>query len=105
DPARVNGHNLALGLRPEHLTLAGGPASVTVTPTLVESLGSEKYIYVSLPEENRLSADEVSDGRRSEQFIVRLPEAGAIRASEPLTLYFDPARIHLFDPASGAAII
>lgn len=77
---------------------------MTVTPTLVESLGSEKYMYVSLPEENRLDADEVSDGRRSEQFVVRLPETGTIRAGEPLTLYFDPARIHLFDPATGNAI-
>jgi multiple sugar transport system ATP-binding protein len=37
--------DVVAGLRPEHLTLGAGPVSLPVRPTLVESLGSEKYIY------------------------------------------------------------
>lgn len=42
-PARVT-----LGVRPEHLLLADGPADLTVTPTMIENTGAECYITFDL---------------------------------------------------------
>jgi len=104
EASRAEKRPLVLGLRPEHVTATPGPVSVTVEPSLVESLGSEKYVYVPMPEENRLDGHELGDGRRAEQFVVRLAEPGPLKTGEPLTLSFDPTRLHLFDAASGEAL-
>ena len=42
-PARVT-----LGVRPEHLSLADGPADLTVTPTMIENTGAECHITFDL---------------------------------------------------------
>ncbi len=36
--------SVTLGIRPEHLSLADGPADITVTPTMIENTGAESYI-------------------------------------------------------------
>ena len=41
-----------VGLRPEHMSLGNGTHSTVVQPNLVESLGSERYIYFPVPEAN-----------------------------------------------------
>jgi multiple sugar transport system ATP-binding protein len=104
EASRIAGRRLVVGLRPEHVKAEPGAASFTVQPTLVESLGSEKYVYVSLPAHNRLHASELSDGRRAEIFVARLVEPGDIRTGQQLTLSFDPARLHLFDAETGESL-
>jgi len=104
DPARIRGESLVIGLRPEHVKAEPGPVSFTVQPSLVESLGSEKYAYIPVPPANRLDVNELSDGRRAEIFVARLVEPGDLRMGAPLTLSFDPARLHLFDAGTGQAL-
>lgn len=88
-----------VGLRPEHLTLGEGPVSLRVRPTLVESLGSEKYIYFDA--EGALHDDTAgveADGRKkAKRLIARIPFGGKLPAGQELTLSFDPDALHLFD--------
>jgi multiple sugar transport system ATP-binding protein len=94
------------GLRPEHLTLGEGPVSLRVRPTLVESLGSEKYIYFDA--EGAFRGDtsgEGADGReKAKRLIARIPFGGQLPSGEELTLSFDPDALHLFDPVTERAL-
>jgi multiple sugar transport system ATP-binding protein len=94
------GRPLLIGLRPEHIAAGPGKVSFDVTPRLVESLGSEKYIYVDLPPENRTDTARAnrSEEGRGDALIARLINPpGDVSLRGPLTLSFDPARLHLFD--------
>jgi multiple sugar transport system ATP-binding protein len=88
-----------LGLRPEHLRLGGeGPITFSVLPELVESLGSEKYVYFAIPPEHQLGGEAPSEEeRRGDMMIARLVDAGDIAAAEKLKLSFDPRNLHVFD--------
>ena len=94
--------DVIVGLRPEHLTLGAGPVSLPVRPTLVESLGSEKYIYFDA--EEALRADTSGEGEKSKGLIARVPFSGQLSAGHDLTLSFDPAHLHLFDPVTERAL-
>ncbi|MBB4066230.1 ABC transporter ATP-binding protein [Gellertiella hungarica] len=85
----MEGQNLTLGIRPEHIDLAGGDITLTVRPTVIERLGAETVAYASL------------DGER-ENFCATLSGSVGIRAEEPLTLGIRAADCHLFD-ADGEA--
>ncbi len=103
NPAALDGSDIIVGLRPEHIAAGPGPVAFEVQPRLVESLGSEQYLYVDLPKENRRSGGGDDDARDS-SLIARLINPDARPASGRLTLSFDPKRLHVFDAATGAAI-
>ncbi len=88
-PARLNGREVLLGVRPEHLEPCGeSDAAFVAAVDLVEPLGADTLAHGSV------------DGAR---IVVRL--TGAQRVSEGrLPLRFDPARRHYFDAASGTRI-
>ena len=102
----IAGRDLILGLRPEHLSAgAAGVVSFEATPRLVESLGSEKYLYVDLVEENRATLKGAeTDERRADQFIARVMDADSATAGAAMPLSFDPARLHLFDAQTHLAL-
>lgn len=105
--ASLAGREVVVGLRPEHLTAGRGAVTIEVVPRLVESLGSEKYVYVEVPAENRTSAARRSgadDERRGDSLIARLVDADTNPLGERVTMSFDPARLHLFDAESGIAL-
>jgi multiple sugar transport system ATP-binding protein len=78
---------VTLGLRPEHLSLAGdGAGDLTVRPAMVESTGAETYVQFDLA------------GR---PVTARLPGRLAVREGESLTLAVDQRAVCLFDPVSG----
>ncbi|MBB6469827.1 multiple sugar transport system ATP-binding protein [Aminobacter lissarensis] len=101
-PAAVADGDVIVGIRPEHLSLGKGKASFSVKPTLVESLGSEKYVYFD-PGEHALDAA-MRDEERGKGLIARLAHAGPIKDGEVLRLCFDPAELHLFDVTTQKAI-
>ncbi|RDI51365.1 ABC transporter ATP-binding protein [Microvirga subterranea] len=104
-PTGLSGREVVVGLRPEHIVAGEGPVTFAVTPRLVESLGSEKYIYVDVPPENRVEvAHTGGDDRRADTIIARLINPEERAGSGPLTLSFDPARLHLFDAQTHIAI-
>jgi len=88
-PARLNGREVLLGVRPEHLEPCGeSEAAFVAAVDLVEPLGADTLAHGTV------------EGTR---IVVRL--SGAQRVSEGrLPLRFDPARRHYFDAGNGARI-
>ncbi|MGS1096445.1 ABC transporter ATP-binding protein (plasmid) [Aquamicrobium terrae] len=84
---------VVVGLRPEHLLLGEAPVTFPVRPTLVESLGSEKYVYFDA-EGARLNE---GDEGRSKGLIARVSHSGSLSKDEDLVLGFDPERLYLFN--------
>ncbi|MGL5115522.1 MAG: ABC transporter ATP-binding protein [Beijerinckiaceae bacterium] len=105
EAAHERGSVLA-GLRPEHIRLGDGPAAFTVTPRLVEGLGSEQYLYFDMPDGQEFATPSapLAEDARSGRLIARLFDCPPMHIGNTVTLSFDPARLHLFDAASGVAL-
>ena len=95
-PAGASG-DLVVGVRPESFedaSLLDGFERVKavtfgVEVNLVESLGSDKYAYFSVP------------GVDGSNFVARLSAESTAAIGQPLELALDPAKLHIFDAASG----
>ncbi len=82
-----------LGIRPEDVLLARQPgaASLPVTVDVVETLGSEQYVFLKL-----------NDGA---SIVSRVPGDFDVRHGQSLTATLLAEKMHLFDRASGRAIV
>jgi multiple sugar transport system ATP-binding protein len=88
---KYDGRSLILGIRPEHLTISlPAPKNLTGVVELVEALGNETYLSVSLAEASPLQ--------------VRIPPDQFVHIGEQLWLAMVADKIHLFDPETGIAI-
>jgi len=89
---RPEGTPLVLGVRPQDVTLAplGTSGAVPAEVWLVELVGSEKLVDLSYADGKRICAEVRADAE--------------VRLNDRVAAMIDPARIHLFDPASGLAI-
>ncbi|MCZ8186580.1 MAG: sn-glycerol-3-phosphate ABC transporter ATP-binding protein UgpC [Beijerinckiaceae bacterium] len=84
------GAEITLGIRPEHVLPAGGEApDAILTVDLVEQLGSESYLYGTLPGGAALT--------------LRSPLEDPARRGESLPVRFERHRLHVFD-AAGLAL-
>jgi multiple sugar transport system ATP-binding protein len=87
---------IVVGIRPERLTLEAGdgarPADVVVRGTVeaVEMLGAEQYVHVAV-ETGTLTA--------------RVTRDHAVKVDENVTLTSAARHLHLFDPATGRALL
>ncbi|GAB91268.1 ABC transporter ATP-binding protein [Gordonia rhizosphera] len=100
---RIGGHIMAVrttargpvtvGVRPEDWQITDEPDGLAVTVTLVEKLGSDSYVH---------GVAEVDGAPRS--VVVRGPARGTTAKGDHLRLEPDPARVHLFDVATGVRI-
>jgi multiple sugar transport system ATP-binding protein len=88
---------VVIGLRPEHLVLGDAPVTFSVRPTLIESLGSEKYVYFNV------EGARIADGEegKSKGLIARVSHTGNLPRDEDIRLGFDPAQLYLFDAKTG----
>jgi multiple sugar transport system ATP-binding protein len=88
---KYNGRSLTLGIRPEHLTISvPAPKNLPVQVDLVEALGNDTYLSVSLAESSTLQ--------------VRTPPDQFVQIGERIWLSIAVDKIHLFDPQTGIAI-
>ncbi|MBB3462852.1 ABC transporter ATP-binding protein [Rhizobium sp. BK377] len=78
------GKVMTLGIRPEHIQLAAGDISLTVTPSVIERLGANTVAYAAL-------------GSETENFCAMLPGSVGIRADAPVAVGINAADCHLFD--------
>jgi sn-glycerol 3-phosphate transport system ATP-binding protein len=78
------GHDVLLGVRPEHMVLA--PAGLALVVELVEVLGADMLVH------GKVGDDSV---------IVRLPDGARPSFGEQIHCVFEAARLHWFDPATG----
>jgi multiple sugar transport system ATP-binding protein len=104
-----------VGIRPEHFedealledSKKGTGVSFTAPVDVTEWLGSELYAYIPFDTNpdvastlEELDRDLDGEGLRT-QLIVALPSETKIRDGRDATLWFDPARMMVFDPESG----
>ncbi len=90
-----DGQMLTLGIRPEHLNVsAAAPKNLPVQVELVEALGSETYLAVSL----------IGASDDASLLQARIEPDRPVRLSEQLWLSMSPDKIHLFDH-DGRAIV
>ncbi|MER7268277.1 sn-glycerol-3-phosphate ABC transporter ATP-binding protein UgpC [Micromonospora carbonacea] len=108
---------LILGIRPEHFedaelvdddTRRRG-AEFTAPVDIVESMGSDKYVYFTLEGERasaaeleELAADAGADfSGGGASLVTRLSAESTVREGEDRRVWFNLEKIHLFDPATG----
>jgi multiple sugar transport system ATP-binding protein len=110
---RAKGHELIIGIRPEHFEDASLVDAPGVTfehrVDVLESLGSDVYAYFTLEgagasaqELEELARDTGSDTSGEQQLVTRLDAATKARENQPLTIWFNPEKVQVFDPSSGA---
>jgi multiple sugar transport system ATP-binding protein len=112
----VKGHDILIaGVRPEHfedssmLDDARKAQGLTFEAhvDVIEWLGSEQYAYIPFeaPEEVRAPLQELAADLDMEQLrtqlVVNLDAESRVSEGQNATLWLDPSRMHLFDPASG----
>ena len=113
---KVKGKDLLIaGIRPEHFEDAStmderkkdDGVTFEVNVDVTEWLGNELYAYVPFEADDRtrdkleeLDRDTDGEGMRT-QMVVALDAMSNARDGERSTLWFDPRRMHLFDPESG----
>jgi multiple sugar transport system ATP-binding protein len=112
------GRELIVGIRPEHFEDAalmdghrGEGLTFKATVDVLESLGADKYAYFRL-EGARATAQELEELAAdagtgdapggSDQVVARLDPASRAREGQQLELWFDPGKLHLFNPGNGA---
>ncbi|MBV8652121.1 MAG: TOBE domain-containing protein, partial [Alphaproteobacteria bacterium] len=87
------GEELFLGIRPEHIRIAGPEEGATMPAevTLTEQLGGESYVYCTAPDRAQL--------------VARLPGQTAVRRGERIGLVFPESDCHLFRRGDGEAAL
>jgi multiple sugar transport system ATP-binding protein len=118
-PLAATERQVILGVRPTAFGPAGiaGWGQIQVTPSVVEELGDERYVFFDLDAPRvdteatraahsaRTSDDALllSDDARA-RFTARLPADLPLPIGQPLTVSVDPRRLYFFDPETGAAL-
>ena len=98
---KYNGQSLILGIRPEHLSLSvAAPQNLPVQVDLVEALGNETYLSVSLIESSRTQWPTTT----TNYLQVRIPPDRVVHIGEQVWLSIALDKIHFFEPKTGLAI-
>ena len=127
--------NIVLGIRPEHMEDAeteaaealGGPecsSCVDVEAQVIESMGSEKYVYFEPPREQTVhlssvaSLTEDAEGGAKEDtmggspedvggnfMVARVAPESSAREGQKIRLVVDSTKIRIFDPETEQAIL
>jgi multiple sugar transport system ATP-binding protein len=113
------GREVIVGIRPEDFEdaslisadLRDGGLTFNATIDVIESLGSEKYVYftrelgqtANVAELQELARDSgrADVGGASEAVVARLDPATRLSEGEDARLWVDVRTLHVFDPASG----
>jgi multiple sugar transport system ATP-binding protein len=131
DPEAFTGKDVILGIRPEHLedaeteaaeAIGGseGPNTMDVEPQVIESMGSEKYLYFEVPREqaahleslgemtdDETSGDENGGGSADESgdlMVARVAAESDAKEGQKRRVVIDGSQVQLFDPETEKAI-
>ncbi len=134
DVEQYTNKDVVLGIRPEHMEDAGteeaeavggagGPNCLEIEPQVIESMGSEKYIYFSPPREQTVQLESVEQmsgdqggGEEEESFggsaddpggnlmVARVSPQSTAKEGQKMQLVLDSSHIHLFDVETEEAI-
>ncbi|QGK68888.1 sn-glycerol-3-phosphate ABC transporter ATP-binding protein UgpC [Allosaccharopolyspora coralli] len=110
---------LVLGIRPEHFEDAAlvddrrRGHTFTDEVEIVEEMGSDKYVYFTLhsaqaesAQLDELAVDTGTSDLPSDQahVVTRLSVESTARENQNVEVWFDPDKLHLFDPSTGNAV-
>jgi multiple sugar transport system ATP-binding protein len=112
------GRDVIVGIRPEDFEdpalvaddNRGSGITFQTSIDVLESLGSEKYVYftqdlgkVDVAELNELARDSgrADTGATGETVVARLDPATRITEGENVELWLDARKLHVFDPSTG----
>lgn len=86
-----DGPQVTLGFRPEGLSLtdATAPQSIPLTVEFVEELGSDSYVYGTLP------------GLEEQQVVVRVPPMSGLHKGDTVHVAIDDGALHAFSAETG----
>ncbi len=107
--AAHNGRDVAVGIRPEHLTEASadGDNVIRGKVTVREGLGSEVILHLEVDADG-VDTEAVRDAMEGEKagqtMSVRLPPTTSLKVDETAYLTVNSSQLHLFDLESGLAI-
>src|SRR3954447_9769509 len=113
--------NVIAGLRPEDFEdarlvgQAGGGVRFNAHIDVLESMGSEFYAFFHVQAE-RVSSDQLQElaadagapdtgAGDASQVVARLDAASSVRQGADIELWYDTAKIHLFEPESGRSLL
>ena len=130
DPESFTGKDVILGVRPEHIEDAGteaaeaiggseGKNTMEVDPQVIESMGSEKYVYFEVAGEQAarlqslegMTGEEDGDGQNgegnvgsSDMMVARVAAESTAKEGQQMRLVIDGSKVQLFDPDTEKAI-
>jgi multiple sugar transport system ATP-binding protein len=125
------GKEIVLGIRPEHIEdasfteITSDSDCITVTPQVIESMGSEKYLYFGVDKEQAAHLESIEkltegEGEGADQdgaegsgsaddfgelMVARVSAESQARIEHSLRLAIDASKIRLFDPETEKAIL
>ncbi|MGO7443472.1 ABC transporter ATP-binding protein [Rhizobium ruizarguesonis] len=105
--AAAAGRAVVLGIRPEAFQPVDDAGGLTGTVAFVEDLGANLLVHVDVEAADRLkslSAEEDDVTLSAPRLRVIIDATRRVKIGERLSLAADPARIHVFDAATEAAI-
>ncbi len=91
----LTGNEVAIGMRPEDLSLASDGKGVEVVVELVEELGSDAFVHASIAGKNPSDTD---------MLVARVDPRSPPRKGETVNLVPRPENLHWFDAANGARV-
>ena len=129
DPESFTGKDVILGVRPEHIEDAGteaaeaiggadGSNTMEVEPQVIESMGSEKYLYFEVAGDQAAQLESLGDltgdeggngaspdsGTSGEMMVARVAAESAAKEGQQMRLVIDGSKVQLFDPETEKAI-
>ncbi len=114
-----SGREVIVGLRPENfedlamVSADARPNGITFRATIdvLESMGSDVFVYFTLGREQGVTATELEElardsgradtGGSGDTVVARLDAATGVREGQEAELWVDGRSMHVFDPASG----
>ncbi|MEO8268062.1 MAG: sn-glycerol-3-phosphate ABC transporter ATP-binding protein UgpC [Ilumatobacteraceae bacterium] len=108
--AAYDGRDVAVGIRPEHLTQDAAPGAANTLSgkvTVREGLGSEVILHIEVDADgvDTEAVRDATEGEHAGQTVTaRLPPTTTLKLDETAHLLVSPLQIHLFDLETGLAI-
>ncbi|HEY7048224.1 MAG TPA: sn-glycerol-3-phosphate ABC transporter ATP-binding protein UgpC [Jatrophihabitantaceae bacterium] len=115
----LSGRDVIIGIRPESfedaalVSAESRPHGVTFHATIdvVESMGSDAFVYFTLEGKEQVSSAELEElardsgqadvGASADQVVARLDAATRVREGDNAELWVDSRKVHVFDPEKG----
>ncbi|BCJ48695.1 ABC transporter ATP-binding protein [Actinoplanes sp. NBRC 14428] len=118
DAAKTTSGDVIVGIRPEHFedaALVGDKPGATFDAPIdiVEAMGSDVYAYFTMKGEGARSRDlddlakDTGNDLHSDGVLItaRLDASADVRRGRPARLWYDSAKMHVFDPETGRSLI